>query len=152
MAIHILIERPAGPEIAALIEERMTHSRAILPPQSIHTFDLSQLDRPGILFWTVRVEGVLAGCGALKEESDGSGEIKSMFIRPAWRGQGLSRKILEAMEIKARDTGLVRLNLETGSNSLAARALYESLGYSYCAPFGEYRADPLSVFMTKNLG
>jgi hypothetical protein len=95
MAIHILIERPAGPEIAALIEERMAHSRAILPPQSIHTFDLSQLDRPGILFWTVRVEGVLAGCGALKEESDGGGEIKSMFIRPAWLGKVCLAKFLK---------------------------------------------------------
>lgn len=134
-----------------MIDERMAHSWAILPPQSIHTFDLSQLDRPGILFWTVRVDDVLAGCGALKDEADGSGEIKSMFIRPVWRGQGLSRKVLETIEAKAREIGLQRLNLETGTDSLAARALYESFGYAYCPPFGAYQPDPLSVFMTKNL-
>jgi putative acetyltransferase len=151
MAIHIQIERPIGPEIAALIEERMAHSRAIQPPQSIHTFDLSRLDRPGITFWTVRADDALAGCGALKEENDGSGEIKSMFIRPAWRGQGLSRKILEAIEEKAREFGLRQLRLETGADSLAARTLYESFGYAYCTPFGKYQPDPLSVFMTKSL-
>ena len=151
MIIHVEIERPVGREIAALIEERLAHSRAILPPGSIHTFDLSQLDRSGIIFWTVRADDVLVGCGALKQEDDGSGEIKSMFIRPAWRGQGLSRKVLKTIEAKAREIGLARLNLETGTDSLAARTLYESFGYAYCNPFGQYRPDPLSVFMTKNL-
>lgn len=151
MAIHIQIEKPAGPEIAALIEERMAHSWAILPPQSIHTFDLSQLDRPSILFWTIRADDALAGCGALKDDADGSGEIKSMFIRPTWRGRGLSRKVLETIEETALEIGLRRLNLETGADSLAARALYESSGYVYCPPFGAYQPDPLSVFMTKSL-
>ncbi len=151
MVIDIRTVRPAGPEITALIEERMAHSRAILPPQSIHTFDLSQLDQPDITFWTVRVDGALAGCGALKEEHDGTGEIKSMFIRPAWRGHGLSDEVLQTIEARAREAGLARLNLETGTDSLAARALYEKFGYSYCSPFGAYQLDPLSVFMTKNL-
>lgn len=151
MTVRVEIERPAGPEIEALIEERMAHSRAILPPESIHTLGLAQLDRPNIVFWTVRTNEVLAGCGALKCEDDHNGEIKSMFVRPAWRGQGLSRRVLGAIEDKARQIDLVRLNLETGTNSLAARALYESFGYTYCNPFGRYQPDPLSVFMTKSL-
>ncbi|SCB40705.1 GNAT family N-acetyltransferase [Rhizobium hainanense] len=150
MTVRVEIERPAGPEIEALIEERMAHSRAILPSKSIHTLDLAQLDRPNIIFWTIRINGALAGCGALKCEDD-NGEIKSMFVRPAWRGQGLSRRVLAAIEEKARKIGLVRLNLETGTDSLAARALYENFGYAYRNPFGQYQPDPLSVFMTKSL-
>ena len=151
MTVHVAIERPAGPEIEALIEERIAHSRATLPPESIHTLDLAQLDRPNIIFWIIRSNDALAGCGALKCEDDNSGEIKSMFIRPAWRGQGLSRTVLGSIETKALEIGLDRLNLETGTNSLAAKALYESFGYVYCNPFGQYQPDPLSVFMTKSL-
>ncbi|MGO7522579.1 GNAT family N-acetyltransferase, partial [Rhizobium brockwellii] len=78
----------------------------------MHTLDLTQLDCPNIVFWIIRSNGALAGCGALKCEEDKSGEIKSMFVRPAWRGQGLSRMVLGAIEAKARQIGLDRLNLE----------------------------------------
>lgn len=74
-----------------------------------------------------------------------------MFVRPAWRGQGISRQVLTVIEAKALEIGLQRLDLETGTNSLAARTLYESFGYAYCGPFGAYEPDPLSVFMTKSL-
>jgi putative acetyltransferase len=47
-----------------------------------------------------------------------------------------------------------RLSLETGSWAYfaPARALYERHGFVECAPFGEYREDPNSVFMTVVLG
>ena len=46
-----------------------------------------------------------------------------------------------------------RLSLETGSMEAftPARELYESFGFSYCPPFGDYRPDPNSVFLTKVL-
>lgn len=149
--VTVQIERPASPEIAALIDERVAHSLASFPPESIHAFDLSQLDRPGITFWTARIDGRLAGCGALQTQGDGNGEIKSMFVRSAWRGEGVSRYVLAAIETEARAVGLKRLNLETGTDSMVARGLYESFGYVYCGSFGGYRPDPLSVFMTKVL-
>ncbi|MFD9901265.1 GNAT family N-acetyltransferase [Mesorhizobium sp. NPDC059025] len=152
ISVSISIERPAGADIAALIEERIVHSQANLPPQSIHSFNLSQLDKPDITFWTARMGADLTGCGALKRHSDGTGEIKSMFVRPAWRGNGISRRLLMAIEGEAHRIGLKRLYLETGTDSLAARKLYESFGYVYCEPFGQYELDPLSVFMTKAIG
>lgn len=50
--------------------------------------------------------------------------------------------------------GFTRLSLETGSDDffLPARKLYEKFGFTYCAPFADYRLDPNSVFMTKGLG
>ena len=46
-----------------------------------------------------------------------------------------------------------RLSLETGSLEafLPARELYESFGFSYCPPFGDYALDPNSVFLTRVL-
>jgi putative acetyltransferase len=53
----------------------------------------------------------------------------------------------------ARNEGLRRLNLETGSWPYfdPARTLYAAFGFVECDPFGEYRDDPNSVFMTFNL-
>lgn len=149
--LSINAERPVGSEIAALIDERLAYSHALLPPESVHTFGMEQLDQPDIIFWTARMSDALVGCGALKLQDEASGEIKSMFIRPAWRGLGISRHVLATIETKAREVGLKQLLLETGTNSHVARRLYERFGYVYRPPFGAYKSDPLSVFMVKLL-
>lgn len=147
----ITIEAPRGPDIAELIEERVAHSYASYPPESVHTLPLHLLDRPEITFWTARLQGDLIGCAALLHHADGSGELKSMFIRPAARGRGLSKALLHAVEAKARELKLSRIDLETGPKSHAALSLYEAAGYRPCGPFAEYKPDPNSVFMTKGL-
>jgi putative acetyltransferase len=147
----ITIEAPRGREIAELIEERVAHSHANYPPESVHTLPFHLLDRPEIVFWTARFQGALVGCAALLRHPDGSGELKSMFIRPSARGLGLSKSLLQAVETKAKELKLSRINLETGPKSHAALRLYETAGYRFCRPFAEYKNDPNSVFMTKDL-
>ena len=51
---------------------------------------------------------------------------------------------------EARARGYSRLSLETGSMTefKPAQKLYESFGFSYCGPFGSYKEDPHSTFMT----
>lgn len=145
----ITIEAPRGRDIAELIEERVAHSHANYPPESVHTLPLHLLDRPEITFWTARLHGALVGCAALLRHADGSGELKSMFIRPAARGLGLSKLLLQAVEAKAKELKLARIDLETGPKSHAALGLYEAAGYRFRGPFAHYRDDPNSVFMTK---
>lgn len=149
--VVIEIEAPRGSEIAELIQERLAHSYAHSPPESVHALPLAALDRPEITFWTARRDGRLIGCAALLRHADGSGEVKSMFLRPAARGAGISKKLLAVVEAKAKELALSRLDLETGTDSHAARGLYESAGYRLCAPFAQYRPDPNSVFMTKDI-
>jgi putative acetyltransferase len=50
----------------------------------------------------------------------------------------------------ARTRGYGRVSLETGTPQAfaAARRLYERHGFSYCAPFADYRVDPFSCCMT----
>jgi putative acetyltransferase len=91
----------------------------------------------------------LIGCAALLCHADGSGELKSMFIRPAARGLGLSKVLPQAVETKAKELKLSRIDLETGPKSHAALSLYEAAGYRLCGAFAEYKDDPNSVFMTK---
>jgi putative acetyltransferase len=73
-----------------------------------------------------------------------------MHTRFDARGRGVARQLLHALLAHARALGLSRVNLETGSgpDHAAARALYAGAGFVSCGPFGAYRADPLSHFMT----
>lgn len=149
--VVIEIEAPRGSEIAELIQERLAHSYAHSPPESVHALPLAALDRPEITFWTARIDGQLAGCAALLRHADGSGEVKSMFLRPAARGAGISKRLLAVVEAKAKELALTRLDLETGTDSQAARGLYEGAGYRLRGPFAQYKPDPNSVFMTKDI-
>ena len=78
-------------------------------------------------------------------------ELKRFFLRPAYRGQGLGRRLVQAIEAEARRRGCPRLMLETGVLQPDAIALYRGQGFGERGPFGSYTDDPLSVFMEKAL-
>jgi putative acetyltransferase len=80
------------------------------------------------------------------------GEIKRLYVPPAHRGKGLAKALIVRLETELRDRQIRWAKLETGIAQPEAIALYERLGYHRCAPFGDYTADPLSVFMEKDLG
>ena len=124
--------------------------RAITPPESVHALDLSRLRTPDITFWTVWDDTQLLGCGALKELDPRHGEVKSMRTPEAQRRQGAGRAVLMHIIAVARTRGYQRLSLETGATEpfKPAHALYASVGFTFCGPFGDYRDDPNSVFMT----
>lgn len=67
------------------------------------------------------------------------------------RGQGVGRAILRGLIELARSKDMQRLSLEMGSAAqfAPARAMYAAQGFEPCPPFGSYRPDPLSVFMTR---
>lgn len=92
-------------------------------------------------------------CGALKELDRRHGEVKSMRMPAALRRKGAGRAILAHIVEAARSRGYERLILETGSMEAfkPAQRLYESFGFTYCEPFGDYTKDPNSVFMTTRL-
>ena len=67
--------------------------------------------------------------------------------------RGVARAVLVLILAEARASGCERLSLETGTMPAfaPARRLYEDFGFEYGAPFGDYVADPNSVFMTRLL-
>ncbi|WP_197024673.1 GNAT family N-acetyltransferase [Cellulomonas sp. KRMCY2] len=96
----------------------------------------------------VRVGGEVAGCGALRDGGGygpGYGELKRMYVRPAFRRRGLSRLILLELERIAREYGLARLILETGVRQHEAIGLYRSSGYRRIAGYGPYATEVRSV-------
>ena len=76
-----------------------------------------------------------------------------MHTAAALRGRGVASAMLRHIIGEARSRGMTRLSLETGSwlYFAPARALYARHGFVECGPFGEYREDPNSVFMTLEL-
>lgn len=143
----------AGPEIRALLAEHLCNMHQISPPESVHALDVSGLLQPEITFWSAWSGGELQGCGALKELDPTHGEIKSMRTVSAHRRKGVARAMLQFIVAEARRRSYARLSLETGSMQAfePARRLYESFGFTYCAPFAGYTEDPHSVFLTRLL-
>ena len=92
------------------------------------------------------------GCGAIRKLNSDTGEIKRMYVIPEARGQGVSKKVLTALEQEARRLGLRRLVLETGERQIEAMTLYTGAGFARIPAFGEYLDSPLSVCMAKELG
>ena len=140
-------------EIHALLDEHLQSMHELSPPESVHALDLEKLRRPGITFWSAWEGRLLLGCGALKELDPGHGEVKSMRTPGAHRRKGAGRAILAHIIEVARSRSYERLSLETGSMEefRPAQRLYESFGFTYCGPFGDYVEDPNSVFMTLRL-
>lgn len=84
---------------------------------------------PGGAFLVAYAGSDAIGCGGFKRLDDGTCEIKRMFLEPAWRGRGLSRPLLEAIEAAARDAGYRMARLDTGDRQPSARRLYDGAGY-----------------------
>jgi putative acetyltransferase len=148
--MKIEIDDLTRPEIHALLNEHLRSMRALSPPESVHALDLDKLRRPEITFWSAWDGDVLLGCAALKELDRRHGEVKSMRTPAARRRTGAGRALLMHVIETARARGYERLSLETGPviGFEAAHRLYESAGFTRTGPFGDYRADPFSVFMT----
>ena len=141
------------PRVRALLELHARTARAATAPGSAHALDIDGLEAPDITLWAAWEDGELLAVGALKRLSNDHGEIKSMHTVANRRRTGVGSAMLEHIVEAARALGMVRLSLETGSWDyfVPARALYRRHGFVECPPFGEYRPDPNSVFMTREL-
>ena len=148
--LKIAIEDPSQPEIVVLLRDGEAHSAKLYPAESNHHMPLSALRASNVRFLVVRdAIGRAVGTGALA--LDGAcAELKRMWVIPEARRLGLSRILLAALEARARSEGVRTLRLETGVENRAALGLYTRAGFERCGPFGDYRADPLSVFMQKD--
>ncbi|WOH17962.1 GNAT family N-acetyltransferase [Paenarthrobacter sp. GOM3] len=147
--ISIEIDDPARPDVHQLLSEHLADMFATSPAESVHALDHSALSHDAITFWTAREDGVLLGCGALKDLGAGHAEIKSMRTTASARGRGVATQMLEHIVAEAARLGYGRVSLETGTEDYfaPARRLYERHGFTECPPFADYTLDPNSVFM-----
>jgi GNAT superfamily N-acetyltransferase len=125
-------------------------------PELVAQWDLraDQVAPPGGTFLVAWLDGLPAGCGALRALVTGEPgvcEVKRMYTVPSARRRGVSRAILIALEAAAHDLGYRRIQLETGVRQPEALALYESAGWHRIPAYGQYAVDPLSICFAKDL-
>jgi putative acetyltransferase len=151
--LRIELDDLSRPDVLALLEEHLRNMYAITPPEHVFAFDASQPRAPDVTFWTAWSGESLLGCAALKELSSTEGEIKSMRTPAARRRTGAGRALLNHIIDVARSRGYRALYLETGRQPefLPAQTLYASAGFTRCGPFGQYRENGNSVFMSLSL-
>ena len=97
--------------------------------------DLSELAPPDGVYLVGRAstegdpDGEVVAGGGVRTIGAGVGEIKRMYVVPAWRGRGAGAQLLAALEAAALDLGLPTVRLDTGARQAGARHLYEKSGY-----------------------
>lgn len=153
MKIEISEDDLSDGAVENLLNLHLQEMHKYSPPESVHAIDTEKMRGSSITFWSARVAGELAACGALKELSANTSEIKSMKTHSAFLRKGIAALLLEKIIAEANIRSYKSVSLETGSNDafIPAIALYKKYGFEECAPFGEYKLDPYSLFYTKTL-
>lgn len=151
MYLTLRLESPDQPDVIALLQRATDYLLARYPVESCNILDVNGLRADGVRFWVAREAHYAVGCCALIPLASRTGEIKRLYVDDAARGQGVGNQLLETLEAAAQRDGMTTLMLEAGVNQPQALGLYSKRGYSRRGPYGNYRDDPLSVFMQKLL-
>ncbi len=90
--------------------------------------------------------GSIAGGVGLRRFDEDSGEIKRMYVRPAYRGTGLGAQLAQACVDAAREIGYRRVLLDTIASMESALRIYRSLGFVQTGPY-RYNPLPDAIYM-----
>jgi len=111
---------------------------------------------PRGIYYLIDLEDAIIGMGALRQVREGIGEIKRMYIRPAYRGKGYGKALLHQLLHKAKEFGYCSVYLDSGPFMTAAYHLYRSFGFVERGEYPETDVPPQLrsrwVFMEKTPG
>ena len=110
---------------------------------------------PDSVFYIVEVDGRVAGMGGFRTIRPGVAEMKRVYVRDAFRGRRLGLALVERLMEDARGFGFHTMVLDTAVTLVAARRLYERLGFADIPPYPEVEAPAAVhefwVFMGRSL-
>jgi putative acetyltransferase len=156
--ITIRPERADQPEVVALLAALDRYLACLYPPEANHIMDVQELLAPEVTFLVARAGAQAVGTGACRTmpgeaatAGQAYGEIKRMYVDPAYRGERLGARLLTAAEEQLRQRGVQLSTLETGHTQHEAVRLYERAGYTQRGAFGGYPDNGLSLFFEKRL-
>lgn len=154
LRVSICEDNLADGAIEGLLNQHLAEMFKYSPPESVHALDSEKLRDPSMTFWSARINGQVAGCGALKELDSYSAEIKSMKTANDFIRRGIAAKLLEKMISIAHQRAYDNLYLETGSHEAFTPAinLYLKYGFKECGPFANYKLDPFSKILQFKAG
>lgn len=151
MSFTIATETPLSDDVRALVQALNEFTFGLTPAEYRHHMTVEQMAQADTTLLVARdAGGATLGMGALRRHDD-VGEVKRMFVKPEARGLGVGGAILARIEALARQEGLARIVLETGSNFDAAKRVYERGGFTTCEPVLDYPPSAWTAFYAKSL-
>jgi GNAT superfamily N-acetyltransferase len=93
----------------------------------------------------------IVACGAFKPYNEITVEIKRMFVRPEFRGYGISKIVLQELQNWAKEIGYNKCVLETGKAMPEAIGLYHSSGFKVIPNYGQYAGVESSICFQKEI-
>ena len=149
-------ERPdteTARRLIAELEAALDHPH--YPAESRHGYSVEKLIREDVHFFVMRDGDDPVGCGGIQfftpADEPAYGELKRMYVRPNFRGNGFGRMLIDHLADQARRQGIDVLRLETGIYQKEAIRLYERYGFVRIPPFGDYWDDPVSLCYEKRI-
>jgi len=139
--------------LVALVAQSDEYLSGLYPPESNHAEPLDALVADDAAFFAGHIDNEIVACGGIRvlEDDVRFAEIKRVFVDERHRGKRLAIAMMQHLEAYLSENGIRVVRLEAGPLQPEALSLYRRLGYSERGPFGNYRLDPLSVFMEKVL-
>lgn len=143
----LIIKQATFPEdtqtLEALIHEYVNWLDLDLTARGFHA-EMAHIETvfspPGGLFLIACLDGEAAGCVGLKRLPSHTAEIKRLYVKPAFRGRAIGRKLLNVLFEKAAEHAIERLILDAVPQTVKAQALYEEMGFH---EIDAYYSDPL---------
>lgn len=153
MAVAISVETPLQDDVRSLVAALNDFLTPLSPPEFQFQLTVEQMAEPTVTLLVARDDGARAvGMGALKDHGDGLGEVKRMFTLPEVRGQRIGSALLANIEALAREQGMSRLVLETGTYGMEESwRLYERGGFEPCGVVLDYPDSGHNRFYEKRL-
>jgi GNAT superfamily N-acetyltransferase len=130
-----LIGIPAHPQLPALRELLLEYQRWLGIDLCFQDFEREMAELPGAYapsdgrLYLAWVGSELAGCIALRRHDAQSGEMKRLYLRPAYQGRGLGKLLAQHIIADAKQIGYQRLLLDTLPIMQTAQAMYAKLGF-----------------------
>jgi putative acetyltransferase len=132
-----------------LVRLHLSGMAANTPPGHVFALDTSGLRSPDVTVWSAWAGGEILGIAALRQLDRQTGELKSMRTHPDHLRKGVAARLLEHIIGQARQRGLARISLETGSGAAfePALRLYRKRGFINGESFGDYVASDFNQFL-----
>ena len=150
MTFLIEYASPRHPDIKNLLLSSHQLMKDLYPKEANSYLSISELCSSNIHFLGARQNKTYFGCGALHVKPD-YGELKSLFVEPSVRGNGIATLIVREILLIAKKLNLKVLKLETGIGLDSAFNLYKRFEFQHCEPFGNYTENGYSIFMKKEI-
>lgn len=152
--VAIAVETPLQDDVREMVAELNAHLNPLSPREYQFQMTVEQMAEPHTTVFVARnAAGRAVGMGSLKDHGGGLGEVKRFWTRPAVRGTGVGRQLLERVIGLARTKDVSRLALETGGTQpfAATWRFYEAGGFKTCGAFLDYPDTEYSRFYDMTL-